>query len=141
MPYRKIIDTMMSWLLFNWKTFSCSPRRSRDSTLMRLPAASNVAARAKSALAAPFAEFDGVAFYEGLALRAAILCSRLLRNHPLPDGNKRVAYLCMIELVQRNGHEWKPIAPAHERAVMVERLASRDLDERAFATWVAAQIV
>ena len=100
----------------------------------------HVVARAESALAAPYAEFSGVKFYEGLPLEAAVLCSRLLRNHPLPDGNKRVAYLCMIELIRRNGCEWRPVAPAAERAEMVERLASRELSEDEFAVWLERQI-
>ncbi|HEX4806942.1 MAG TPA: type II toxin-antitoxin system death-on-curing family toxin, partial [Conexibacter sp.] len=73
-------------------------------------------------------------------LKAAVLCSRLLRNHPLPDGNKRVAYLCMIELIRRNGAEWAPSADADERAATVERLAARELGERDFAAWVERQI-
>jgi death on curing protein len=102
--------------------------------------APHVIARAESALAAPFAVFDGVEPHRGLVVKAAILCSRLLRNHPLADGNKRVAYLCMIELIRRNGREWKPIASPGERATMVERLAARDIDEAEFAVWVGAQI-
>jgi death-on-curing protein len=109
--------------------------RARD-----LANARHVVARAESALAAPFAELGGVEPYGGLATKAAILCSRLVRNHPLPDGNKRVAYLCMIELIRRNGCEWAPVATAGERAAMVERLAAREILEADFATWVAAQV-
>jgi death-on-curing protein len=71
---------------------------------------------------------------------AAILCSRVLRNHPLPDGNKRVAYLCMIELVRRNGATWRPAASERERVETIERLAARQLDEADFVTWLAAQV-
>jgi death-on-curing protein len=101
--------------------------------------APHVVARAESALAAPFATFDGVEPHQGLVAKAAVLCSRLLRNQ-LPDGNKRVAYLCMIELIRRNGREWRPAAPAMERAEMVERLAARDVTEEAFAAWLEQQI-
>jgi death on curing protein len=102
--------------------------------------ASHIVARVESALAAPFADFGGVEAYRGMAMKAAVLCSRLLPNHPLPDGNKRVAYLCMIELIRRNGCEWAPLAPQLERAEMVERLAARDLEESEFARWVEQQI-
>lgn len=98
-------------------------------------------ARAESALAAPLAQLGGVEAYRGLAAKAAVLCSRLVRNHPLPDGNKRVAYLCMIELIRRNGREWSPSAPQPERAEMVERLAARELTEDEFAGWLERQIV
>jgi len=46
---------------------------------------------AESALAAPFATFGGHDFYEHPVQRASVLASRIMRNHPLPDGNKRVA--------------------------------------------------
>ena len=61
---------------------------------------------ADSALHAPAAEFGGVEFYPDLARKTAVLASRLIRNHPLPDGNKRVAYLCALEFVARNGGTW-----------------------------------
>ena len=48
---------------------------------------------AESALHAPEMGFGGVEFYPELLDKAAVLCVRLARNHPLPDGNKRVAYL------------------------------------------------
>ncbi|HXE43772.1 MAG TPA: Fic family protein [Conexibacter sp.] len=99
-----------------------------------------IVARAESALAAPFAGFDDTEMYPDLVTRAAILCSRLLRNHPLPDGNKRVAYLCMIELIRRNGATWRPVASERERVDMIERLAARQLDEAGFVTWLAAQV-
>jgi death on curing protein len=45
---------------------------------------------AESALHAPAAEFGGVEFYPDPARKAAVLASRLIGDHPLPDGNKRV---------------------------------------------------
>jgi death-on-curing protein len=56
----------------------------------------------ESALAAPFAGFGSDLFYPDPAQRAAIVCSRIIRNHPLPDGNKRCGYLCMLI----NSNEW-----------------------------------
>ena len=50
---------------------------------------------AESALAAPFATYGGHDFYEHHVKRAAIVASRIVCNHPLPDGNKRVALLLM----------------------------------------------
>lgn len=63
---------------------------------------------ADSALHAPAAEFGGVEFYPDLAVKAAVLCVRLAKNHPLPDGNKRVAFVSMVEFCLRNGLEWTP---------------------------------
>jgi death-on-curing protein len=61
-----------------------------------------------SALHAPRAGFDGFEFYPDLAVKAAVLCAHIAKNHGLPDGNKRVAFLAMVEFLERNGHEWIP---------------------------------
>lgn len=95
---------------------------------------------AESALAAPFATFDGIDFYEDPAERAAICCSRIVRNHPFPDGNKRVAYECMREMLEREGLPWpRPSEDAVEIADMVEGLAARAVSEREFVDWVKAR--
>jgi death on curing protein len=53
---------------------------------------------ADSALHAPAAGFGGIEPYPHVIDKAAVLCARLARNHPLPDGNKRVAYLALLEV-------------------------------------------
>ena len=94
---------------------------------------------AESALAAPFAGVGDTDVYPNPAHKAAILCSRIVRNHPLIDGNKRVAYIAMRELLVRNGHEW--IRPDDDEAAeMVERLAARDISEEQFAAWVTEHV-
>ena len=94
---------------------------------------------AESALAAPFASYGGQDFYPGLADKAAILCSRIERNHALPDGNKRVGLICMLEFIARNGGTW--IAPGQqELAQTIERLADRTLSEEEFIIWVRAHV-
>src|SRR5450755_2928904 len=60
---------------------------------------------AESALAAPFANFGGEDFYPDSIERAAILASRIMRNHPLPDGNKRVALILMDVYLQSQGFD------------------------------------
>jgi death-on-curing protein len=108
----------------------------------RLARATRLGAAA-SALAAPFAAVGdhGPERYPALADKAAILCSRLVRNHPLPDGNKRVALLAMLELVARNHGVWTPPPGGQaEIADAIERLATRELSEGAFATWVRARV-
>jgi len=44
-----------------------------------------------SALHAPQAEFGDEEFYPRFLDTAAVLVVRIARNHPLPDGNKRLA--------------------------------------------------
>ena len=94
---------------------------------------------AESALAAPFAGFGETEFYPDTATKAAILCSRIVRNHPLPDGNKRVAYLAMREFLARNDIEWE--RPGVDETVdVIEQLAAREITEEDFADWVAEGI-
>jgi death-on-curing protein len=95
---------------------------------------------ADSALHAPFATFDGQDFYEGFAVRAAILASRIVRNHPLLDGNKRLALLAMIEFLRRNDQDWPSDLDQDEVAETFERLAARELSEQDFARWVAGKL-
>ncbi|HEY6760496.1 MAG TPA: type II toxin-antitoxin system death-on-curing family toxin [Baekduia sp.] len=95
---------------------------------------------AESALAAPFAAFAGREFYEGFAVRAAILASRLVRNHPLVDGNKRLALVAMIEFLRRNGQPWPSDLDQDELAETFERLAARELSEEEMAAWVDAKL-
>ena len=61
---------------------------------------------ADSALAAPQAGFGGVDAYPDFETKAAVLCWHLVKNHPLPDGNKRSAFLATVEFVERNGRTW-----------------------------------
>ncbi|MEK6273428.1 MAG: Fic family protein [Actinomycetota bacterium] len=96
---------------------------------------------AESALAAPFASFGGIDFYPDPAERAAILCSRIVRNHPLPDGNKRVAYLAMRELLARSDLVWEPPKGGDDEvAEMIERLAARAVGEEEFVLWVQTHV-
>jgi|SRR6185312_15744366 len=95
---------------------------------------------AESALAAPFATFGGTDFYPDPTERAAICCSRIIRNHPFPDGNKRVGYECMREMLERDGIPWpRPSEDVDEIATMVERLAGREVSEGEFVAWVKAR--
>lgn len=48
-----------------------------------------------SALHAPQASFAGHEMYPDFVDKAAVLTVRVARNHPLPDGNKRLAWGCL----------------------------------------------
>jgi death-on-curing protein len=58
---------------------------------------------AQSALAAPQGGFGGVEAYPDFETKAAVLCWHLVKNHPLPDGNKRCAFLATVELSSGTG--------------------------------------
>ena len=92
---------------------------------------------ADSALHAPAAAYEAVELYPDMIDKAAVLCVRLARNHPLPDGNKRVAYLAMLEFLARNEVEWTP--PGTEVTVAtIETVAAGGISESELADWLRA---
>jgi death-on-curing protein len=94
---------------------------------------------AESALSAPSMGFGGVEFYPDLFDKAAVLCVRLARNHPLPDGNKRVAYLALVEFLARSEVEWAPPS-VDETVAMIEGVAAGSITERELADWLRASL-
>jgi death on curing protein len=96
---------------------------------------------AESALHAPAAAFGGFEFYASLEMKAAVLCARLARNHPLPDGNKRAAYLSMLEFIARNGHAWRgsPHDP-DETVHVIEAVAANEVSEPDLADWIRGRL-
>ena len=57
---------------------------------------------ADSALHAPAAGFGETEFYPDFLAKAAVLLRRLAKNHPLPDGNKRLAWVALRLFVELN---------------------------------------
>jgi len=96
---------------------------------------------AASALAAPQAGFGGVEAYPDFPTKAAVLCWHLVKNHPLPDGNKRCAFLATVEFVERNGHTWTP-APGDpdETDRVIRGVAGSSISETEFREWIAERI-
>ncbi len=100
---------------------------------------------AESALAAPAAAFGGNDFYPEFHVKAAVLGWHLVKNHPLPDGNKRAGFIAMVEFVERNGHTW--IAPASdlhsggdETVRTIEGVAAGTITVEELADWVRERI-
>ena len=58
-----------------------------------------------SAAARPRSSVFGEDAYATVALKAAALLHSLVRNHPLVDGNKRLAWLATVVFLDVNGHE------------------------------------
>ena len=98
---------------------------------------------ADSAVHAPAASFDGVEFYPGLAHKVAVLGYRLVRNHPFLDGNKRVAFLAMVEMAERNGATWNEPSDDPDGDDTVEMMlaaAAGTIDEATFVHWVGTRV-
>jgi death-on-curing protein len=93
---------------------------------------------AESALHAPFASFGGTDAYPTIVEKAATLVQHLAQNHPLPDGNKRVAFLLMARFLDANGMNWGTSDPDTDTA-MVERIASSAAAHDEIVTWIRSR--
>jgi death-on-curing protein len=62
----------------------------------------------EAAVHRPRAGVLGQAAYPGLMAKAAALLHSLARNHPLVDGNKRMAWLAVYVFCAKNGVELDP---------------------------------
>jgi len=92
---------------------------------------------ADSALHAPQAGFDDTDFYPDLYDKAAVLACRIAWNHPLPDGNKRAAWACLVLFIDLNDGSWNDSQPNTDEAVdAMLAVAARDVDEAWLADWL-----
>ena len=96
---------------------------------------------ADSALHAPAAAFGDREFYEDFIDKAAVLVVRLARNHPLPDGNKRAAWVSMRMFIDMNGWSWSERPELDEGEQTVLAIASGELDEEQTAAWLRRYLV
>lgn len=99
---------------------------------------------AESALAAPRGGYGDHEAYPSITDKAAILCSRICRDHPLMDGNKRTAFLCMLRFLGINGYELSigETLPAYDGVVhVIERVAAGEMSEPDFTRWVSHHTV
>lgn len=96
---------------------------------------------ADSALHAPAAGSGDTDFYPDFVDKAAVLIVRLARNHPLPDGNKRAAWVALRAFVDLNGWVWNPRPDIDEAEHAVLAIAAGDWDEEATADWLRRHLV
>ncbi len=69
-----------------------------------------------------------------------MLCWQLVKNHPLPDGSKRCAFLATAEFVERNGRRWL-VAPGdpEETDQVIRAVASGEVSQTDFRDWLPAR--
>lgn len=98
--------------------------------------------RLYAALNAPAAATDaGVELHPQIPEKAAILCVRIARNHPLPYGNNPVALAAMIYFIEANGGTWNPGGASNvEIAAVVEAMADQRISAAEFLVWIAAHM-
>jgi len=96
---------------------------------------------ADSALHAPQAGFGDDDFYPDLIDKAAVLTTHLAWNHPLPDGNKRAAWACLVMFVELNGGRWDPDPPDVDQAeAAMLAVAAHEVDEAGFSNWLSERL-
>lgn len=96
---------------------------------------------ADSALHAPQAGFDDTDFYPDPHDKAAVLTCRIAWNHPLPDGNKRAAWACLVLFIDLNNGSWNNDPPDTDEAVeAMLAVATSDVDEAWLADWLRERV-
>ena len=91
---------------------------------------------AESALHAPAAGFGETEFYPDFIDKATVLVVRLAKNHPLPDGNKRAAWVALRLFIEINDWTWNtmPTVDDAERAVLAIAAGTWNQDDA--STWL-----
>ena len=69
---------------------------------------------------------------------ARVLRGRRPRSHPLPDGNKQLAWQALTLLCALNGHRLE--VPADEAVGMMLAIAAGGVGEAALAEWLSGRI-
>jgi death-on-curing protein len=92
-----------------------------------------------SAAARPRTTVFGEDAYPSFAEKAAALLHSIARNHPLVDGNKRLAWSAMRAFCLLNGHDIAYDVDDAEGFVLL--VAAGDLDVAPAADWVTAHLI
>jgi len=95
--------------------------------------------RAESALAAPFVRIGGALLFPDPGEQAGICALQLVRSRPLPFGNRRVAFECMLEMLIRSGQP-RLSASADEIGETFSRLQAGRLSGWEFLAWVEDRV-
>ena len=70
-----------------------------------------------------------------LVEQAAVLLEHLAKNHPLPDANKRAAFLLTARFLDANGLQWGP-PDVETDAGLVERVAASEATHDEVVAWI-----
>jgi death-on-curing protein len=95
---------------------------------------------ADSALHAPQAGWGESDLYPDFVEKAAVLVTRLTKNHPLPDGNKRAAWVALRVFIELNDWEWVPYPSVNEAERLILDVAGGTWSEREVAEWLSPRI-
>jgi death-on-curing protein len=93
----------------------------------------------QSAVAQPRMSFEGEDLYPSVRRKAAALGFSLVMNHPMVDGNKRLAHASMELFLMLNGYEID--ASVEEQESVMLALASGDLSREEFVNWLEMNVI
>ena len=65
---------------------------------------------------------------------------RLVANHPLPDGNKRAAWVSLRLFVEINGWRWEPMPSVDDAEQAVLAIASGTSDHEQVSAWLRGHL-
>jgi death-on-curing protein len=91
---------------------------------------------AESALHAPAAGFGETEFYPDFIEKAAVLIVHLAKNHPLPDGNKRAAWVALRMFIAINDWTWRTMPAVDDAEQAVLAIAAGTWSQDDMATWL-----
>jgi len=91
-----------------------------------------------SALHAPQASFGDTEFHPAFVDKAAVLVVRIARNHPLPDGNKRLAWLSLTTFCALNDYGLE--VAADDAVATMLAISAGELDESLVADWLTGHL-
>jgi death-on-curing family protein len=94
--------------------------------------------RERASTPSPQASFGGHEMYPEFLDKAAVLAVRIARNHPLPDGNKRLSWACLNMFCALNGRQIH--ATENDAVDAMLAVAAVELDEEQMAEWLAEHL-
>jgi len=92
-----------------------------------------------SALHRPHTTLFGDDAYPSLSLKGAALVESLAQNHPMVDGNKRSAWICLNVFLSLNGYELR--AQTDDAYAFMLDVANSRLSLEATSEWIAERLV
>jgi death-on-curing protein len=95
---------------------------------------------ADSALHAPQAGWGETDLYPDFVDKAAVLVTRLTKNHPLPDGNKRAAWVALRIFIELNDREWSRYPSVDDAERVMLDVAGGTWSEHEVADWLTSRI-
>ena len=92
-----------------------------------------------SALHRPHTTLFGDDAYPSLSLKGAALVESLAQNHPMVDGNKRSAWICLNVFLSLNGYELR--AQTDDAYAFMLDVANSRLSLEATSEWISERLV